>query len=287
MGNLIRNGGLLDGVTDWTASAGATRAVDETSVGAEGRLVLAVTRGVSSSVSATSSTATVTAGEPIEVMGLVGNSVLGSPQVSLEVVNGGGAVIGSVAIGYRRQGQGAPRRGLPLSFHEAYGVVAAPATGNARFVATSTGAAGAHVLYVLKPYVGRPLGYPARWDPGAHTNLDMNLPVWPSTLPHFRGDPALDPYPDFKEFAGDAGLPTTTPTYAGLHHRFRGQMRLTQEQADALDQFYASRAGEFYMVRPDNDTLCVAEWLADGAPRPVGSRGQFVFVEVGLHLRVA
>lgn len=290
MGNLIRNAGLVDGVTDWSASAGAVRGVDETVIGAEGRAVLTVSKAltVGQQVSATSSTAAVVAGEPIEVAALVGNSESGSPTVALQVLDGGGAVIGSTPVNYRRQGRGAPRRGLPLSFHDAYGVVAAPATGSARLAVVSTaGVASAHVLYVLKPYVGRPLGYPARWDPGQHTNPDMNLAIWPATLPRFRGDPAVEAFPDFKEFAGDAGLPGLTPTYAGLHYKYRGQMRLTQEQADVLDVFYASRPGQFFIVRPDNDTLCIAEWLADGAPKLAGTRGQFVFVEVGLHLRVA
>jgi hypothetical protein len=141
-------------------------------------------------------------------------------------------------------------------------------------------------IYAYRPYIGRPGLAPVRWDPGVHANPDLQLPVWPADLPGFRGQLTIDPYADLKPFAGDVGIPVNSRTYSGLQHQVRGQMRLTQEQDDTLARFYDAGAPEFYFVRPDTDELCIAQWLADGAPRLVETRGQFVFREVGLHIRL-
>lgn len=287
MGNGIKNAGLLDGVTDWSATAGAVRTVDDEVIGGPGRNVLTVTKTLTTgqSISAWSTGLAVTAGQVLEVFALSGNSEAGLTDLTLQVLDGGGTVIGSTPIALRRRGAGVPRRGLSVSFNDHFGKVAAPATGTARLLATSVAAANApHQLYLTKPYLAPARAGLARWDPGAHSNPDLDLPIWPADLPPFRSV-SPEPYANRKSFAGDVGIPGNTKLYGGpLHHAMRGQMRLTLETADVLDAFFESDAEPFYIVRPDTEQLCMAEWLDTGAPKPAEQRGRFTFVEVGLHI---
>ena len=289
MGNGIKNAGLLDGVTDWSATAGAVRTVDDATIGAPGRNVLVVTKTLTTgqAISAWSTGLAVTAGQIIEIFALAGNSEAGLTGLTLQVLDGGGAVIGSTAIAQRRRASGAPRRGLSIAFNDHFGKVAAPATCTARLLATSTATANAsHQLCLTKPYLGLAGAGLARWDPGAHTNPDLDLPIWPAALPPFRSV-SPEPYANRKPFAGDAGIPSSAKLYAGpLHHALRGQMRLTLETADVLAAFFESDAEPFYIVRPDTEQLCMAEWLDSGAPKPGEQRGRFTFVDVGLHIWV-
>lgn len=293
MTNLIDNAAGLDGVTSWSASAGATRAIDWSDLGGPGRAAIVASKALSigQTVALWSDVAAVTSGEALDVAAGVANSDGGAIVLQVEIVDGGGARIGLVNIPTSAPAYaGGPRRGLAETYRAARTRFASPATGFARLLATSTAAgAGTHRLALLKPLLARPVGrWPARFDPGEHVNIDLQLPAWPSILPAFRRDLQGRPYPSLAAFAGDAGIPANASINGGDDATLTGRMSLNPIEADALDQFYRqTRTGVFYIVRPDTDQLCMAEWLAEGAPALAGYSGINVVMEVGLHIWIA
>lgn len=253
MGNRVLNATGQDGVADWT---GAT-SVDETTVGAEGRVVI-----VSSGGSLRSSTTPVAPGQTVEAAGLVAGT---SAALVVEFLDGGGSVLQSAAIPVRSAGVGSPRRGIASSFTIARGRLVAPSsTASARLRATATG-----TVYLLRPWLestpygdGRSL-----WQAGPHTNPDLDLPVWPSALPILAEDGyTLEPIPTRAEFAGDVGVPITRSRSTTRRYKLRGTLALDSEEQDRLEQFFDDRNGAFWFTRPDNMALQRARWLADGEP---------------------
>lgn len=278
-GNLLRNAGLLDQVADWSSGGGALT-VNETTIGAPGRAVLVTGAG-----GAATSRVDVIAGEVLEISALAGSDG-DPPRVEFVVFDGGGAVIYATVIPYRRLAQGRGRRGLISTFNDAYARLTVPVTGRAWISFTSFGGVMSQI-YAMRPYIGRPGLAPMRWDPGAHGNPDLQLPVWPADLPSFRGQVTADPITNLKAFAGDVGIPANTRLYGELRHQYRGQMRLSPEQDDVLTSFYRSGAQRFFMVRQDTAELCIAEWLADGVPRLAEMRGPYAIRDVGFHTTIA
>lgn len=294
MGNLLTNASGLDGATGWTALGAGALAVDETTVGGPGRAVIrsAGAGAPGDVVGLVSAFVAVAAGQVVEAAGR--NAAVGGAWAQQLVWrDAGGAALAPTPIPLAYTGFGPARRGLPATFN--YGYLRAAAPANAASVAlqvqTTLGQGdGAYAVYALKPFLGAAPAdpRPTRWDPGAHVNPDLQLEIWPSILPPFRSDGLATPIANAKAWAGDAGIPIRETLYQDLHQEFRGQMRLSLEQWDALDAFYESSGDdEFYVVRPDTDQLCVAEWLADGAPKPASVSGPWIIAEVGLHLRVA
>ena len=113
------------------------------------------------------------------------------------------------------------------------------------------------------------------------------MAAWPSALPPFQADAGAQPIANAKAWTGDQGIPVREDLYRSLHFEYRPRMRLDIEGQDTLEQFFETQRDPFYVVRPDTDQLCVADWLADGAPKPVSINGPWTMVEVGLHLEVA
>lgn len=293
MSNLIDNAGGIDGVTSWSASAGATLTIDDAVLGAPGRNAIVAARAlaVGGTVALWSDVAAVTAGERLNVDGGIGNSEAGAPRLQLEILDAGASRISIVDVPTAAASYpGGPSRGIMGTYRSAQTQILAAATGFARLVATSTAVVGgAHKLALVKPLLARPVGrYSARFDPGDHVNLDLKLPIWPALLPAFRRDLQAKPYPSLVAFAGDAGVPANASVNGGDDATMMGRMSLNPVEADALDQFYRqTRTGVFFIVRPDTDQLCMAEWLAEGAPAPVGFSGVNVVMEVGLHLWIS
>lgn len=286
------NAGGLDGVTNWNAIGGGALAVDEAVTGGPGRAVIEVTGvgAVGGVVGIASDTVPIVAAPLVEAFGRYAASQ-GAWSLQVEW-RSGAAVLAQAPVTFAAAPVTAAKRGLPTTFAWAYSRLQAPGGADGmRLLATTTlAAAGAYSLALLKPYLGLAPAdpRPTRWDPGSHANPDLQLQVWPSDLAPFRSDQLPTPIANGKAWAGDAGIPVRESLYAGVHHEFRGQMRLSSEQFDVLDAFYDStQDAEFYVVRPDTDQLCVAEWLADGAPKPASLAGPWTIAEAGLHLRVA
>lgn len=293
MGNQIQNAGGLDGVTGWSATSGATRSIDEAVLGGPGRAAIIAAKALTSGqgLALWSEGFAVSSGQLIEAYGAVANSEAGLPGLALEIVDGGGAVLSSTALPVTpAQKAGGPRRGLASTYAQAYGRVTAAASGTARLKASSTATISAtHQLALLRPFLARPASAQrSAWDPGPHLNPDLQMKTWPASLPGIRRNLQIAPYADRVSFGGEVGIPTTGKLYGGaLQVAMTAQLSLDPEQADTLDRFYEDSTGPFFLIRPDTDQLCYAEWLADGAPRPTGYSGVNLVREVGLHLWVA
>ena len=199
-------------------------------------------------------------------------------------------IIANAALPVVQAGAGPASRGLGDTFAFAYGRVAAPdGSSYARLVIESSSGAGAYTVSALKPYLG-PVQFPnkrARWDPGIHSNADLQLPVWPPSLGDFLAEALPTPITNATSFSTDVGIPVRRDLYAALQYEFKPHLRCLPADVDALNQFYDDNRATFFVVRQDTDQLCIAEWLADGAPTAKERRGGFVLYECGLHLVTA
>jgi len=291
MGNGIKNAGFLDTVNDWTAiDGGSTLSVDESALGAPGRAVLTAT-GLAATIGFRSVAAACVAGQILEAYAGLAVSA-GAETLSVEWLNADlSETIATVAIPITAAQSGPASRGLSGTFDQAWGRVVAPAGAlNARLLIEASHAGGVdYTLSALKPYLAPVLNTAQRacWDPGAHDNADLQLPLWPSTLGPFLAESLPTPYPNATGFASDTNIPARADLYTQLHYEYRGRLRCQAADQDALDQFFINTRDPFFVVRQDTDQLCIADWLADGAPKAMEQRGAYVIYEVGLHLYVA
>ena len=290
MSNRLLNAGGLDGVSGWNAVGGSTIAVDASVLGAPGRAALSAAHTPTDLVGLQSGRMDATAASTWEVYAGVA-APTAAPQLSVQWINeGANTVVRTDVVPRVCAGVGVSRRGLASTFDRFYGRLTRPA-GADRFslVADAPDTGGGVVLGLLKPFMAPAPAdpRPTLWDPGAHNNPDLQLPAWPSELPPFQADALAQPIANAKAWAGDAGIPVREDLYRSLHFEYRPRMRLDIAGQDALDQFFAAQRDSFWVVRPDTDQLCVAEWLADGAPKPVSNSGPWTMVEVGLHLEIA
>ncbi len=292
MGNALKNAGFVDTHTDWAQTGSATLAVDETTRGAPGRAVLTLSRTASGSGQAATAyglAGAVTAGDPIEAFGLYGASGAAA-ELAVAIYSGGGSLLSRTVVPQMRAAQGTARRGVASTMAYGYLLTTAAATGTARLeLKTTSAAAGATVGWLAKPYldkayVARP--YPV-FDPGAHTNVDLQLPVWPSSLPPISDEGySATPTDVAGEFATDSGVPIYPRRTGAPWWMVRGQMLCDPLQQDALDTFFRD-ARKFWFVRPDTGDLCIARWTKDGTPRPARQVPGKAYVAVGLLLQVA
>jgi hypothetical protein len=296
MGNGLKNAGGLDGVLNWNVTGAGALGVDESVQGAPGRGVFvqsAATAGAGQAETFSDFIA-VAPGQLTEAFGFWRTSGGDGYGLYVEWLNGAAAVIGPatpvpLVTPSRTPGQAAVR-GLAYMFNSSYGRLVAPA-GSAFMrlgLATNLAAVGPYSLALMKPYLALAPTYsrPTVWDPGSHTNPDLQLPVWPSILPPFQADQLPTPLSNMASYSTDTNISTTRDVYTQLQYSFKGKMRLDATQVDALDQFYLDNRSGFFVVRPDTQQLCVGFWTDDGAPTPVESRGPWTFVQIGLRLAV-
>lgn len=296
MGNEILNATGLDAANDWESPLGGFLSSDEDVVGRPGVAVLgatrlAVARGVK--VDLCSSTVAVVQGEQLE--GLIYFAAAGgSAALELEIVDGTGSGdnVASRQILPLRSPRGlgrAPRRGIPEDFSFASFVIRAPESGFARLRVVATAFGGDVAAYALRPFLS-PVAVPGRrqtWAAGQHSNADLGLDAWPSTIPPpIAGSFAAEPISSRKGFTGDSGVPAYRRlTTSGGRWLARASWKLSTRARDVLDQFFRETSGEFYFVRPDTFQLCRAQWT-DKDPRDTGSGGDRT-TEVEFLLEVA
>ena len=253
MSNKVLNASGLDGVTDWT---GAT-SVDETTIGAPGRVVL-----VSSSGSLRSTTTPVEPGAVIEAAGAY-QATGGGAVLEVEFLDVSLAVIETTAVPVKRYPSGSPRRGIASTFALARGRLLVPVgAATARLRARGTG-----TVYLLRPWMETVLygEFGSTWQTGQHSNPDLALSSWPTKLPPLdEGGYSVDPIPRRKSFAGDAGVPMTRELSSTPRYMLRGSLRLDAEEQDRLEDFFALADSPFWFTRQDNLQLCRAYWTADG-----------------------
>ena len=306
MGNRLSNAGFIDLAAGWTASAELTLAADEAVRGAPGRIALVG----SGNATAPNQTLTVqpatgvrpalTAGDLVEASAFIVAFVAGeavAPTARLVFRDAGGASLGAATdlsvmpAALSLHGEGV--NGLSATFRRAWGRAVAPAgTASATIEARVTVPTSGQVvqLAVLKPLVdtvatGR--SEPLLWDPGVHAAADLQLPAWPNTLKPFQAGPGSEPKVAVVEFEAGPSRPTSRSTSLDPARRFNGTVRCDPVQRNILEAFWRSRPGDFWIVEPDSERLCVGAFAADGAPRMAETRGPTSMISVGLWLETA
>ncbi|WP_332657369.1 hypothetical protein [Brevundimonas sp.] len=298
----LPNAGFLDLAQGWTASSALALSVDETTRGAPGRQVL---RGTGTAASdgfltlqpATASRPSAAHGEMIEAQAFIAAHVAGvasQPTARLVFRDGGGSQISALDIPVRPallslHGEGVA--GLTDTFRRAYLRAAAPSgTATATLEARASATTGQAVdLAILKPLVGpvpATRAEPLLWSPGIHVEEDLQLDVWPSLLKPFQARSTSEPQAGRVEFTAMLDRPVSRRTSADPARRFDGLLRCDPVQRAILETF-ARTAGDFWIVEPDSERLCVGSFAADGAPRLVEDRGPTVIMGVGLWLETA
>lgn len=303
MSNRLPNAGFLDLTQGWVSSSSLALTVDETNRGASGRQVLrgtgvAAADGYQTLQPATAFRPAAAPGEVIEVQAFIAAHVAGAavqPMPRLVFRDGGGAQISALDIPVRPallalHGEGVA--GLTDTFRRAYLRTPAPAgAATATIEARVAAATGQTVdIALLKPLVG-PVpagrGEPLLWSPGVHAQQDLQLPAWPSLLKPFQARGGSSPKPGRAEFESATDRPVSRRTAIDPARRFDGAIRCDPVQRAILENFARSVPGDFWIVEPDSERLCVASFAADGAPRMVEERGPTVIMNVGLWLETA
>lgn len=269
MSNQQPNATFLDGVTG-AAGANLTLTVDESIYGAEGRIALV--GSVSSPGVATLAlpAVTVVANQLTEVFlhaGVVNGS---STTVSLRTGSPGSYTY--VQVPLVKAAEGLPRRGLPGSFGYYYGKVRPVDGGAAQLVITSNLSSGGKIA-VVKPFVdpSAPTKGKQCWQPGPHSNPDLNLPSWPTDLPDLDAD-GFEPTSNQsrKGFTADDFVESTVRVSRQRRVMLRGTLTLNMEERDRLEQFFTNTAEPFWFTRRDTQQVYQARWAADGEPTDSG-----------------
>lgn len=301
MSNGLKNAGYLDrnvsGVpANWAAGSGAI-VVDEDVIGGPGRAVLLVS-GTAGTLTAHSDPIACSVGDVIEAAGGIAASA-GTVSLSVEFLNVSNASVSVVPLPVLEKPNGQTvKRGLRNRFGWGFARIAAPSSAaKARLVITAAATGGgSHWGALLKPFLalldGDATAERQPWDPGAHDNLDLNLPTWPTSCGRFNSGGQFKPVSNVSSYATDANIDTNSILYQDVEIDWTFEVRCKPDQHDDLEAFWAACMASdgspiFYVVRPDTDALCFATWLKDGAPRPVDGRGPTLMVEGGLHLKVA
>lgn len=264
MANQLRNATFLDGIADWQPTSG-NLGVDQAVLGARGRHVLVNAGGGARSASAVP----VVQGRPLEAF-VAAWAPGGPPSVDVLV---GGVVIAAVPMTAKADGRGA-RRGVPGSFYQ-YRLPPTPSPSTGVAELRITGAGGQ--VAITKPFLDGDarLGHPQCWQAGPHTNLDLNLPAWPSILPQINmGDFNAQATPMRAGYDSDSGIPFTRMRKRTPWSVVQGTVRLNFEQRDVLDQFWLSGIQPFWFVRHDTMQLMRTRWHPDGDPTDQGDGPQ-------------
>ncbi len=307
MPNGLWNAGFLQGTDHWATVSGGTFVVDEVSRGAPGRAVLRSSRVVASVGTtvqiepAVASRAVVDAGEVVEfsagALGLLGVAETPvAPRAFAVFYNGAGGVIESRPLRVLSPevvGHGLGLSGVRASFYRVQQRETAPAAtvkASLWVEAASTAPNQTVAILLLKPMVGRVAAgraLPLNWDPGQHDGADLAFASWPDILRPFRSGAGGEVQPGRVEYQAGAGRPKSRRVALDPVRRFLGQLRCDGVERAALEQFWREGPGDFWIVEPDTDRLCIASWTADGAPLMTEQRGLTCLMQVGLWMETA
>lgn len=273
MPNKIKNATGLDGVANWT---GAGLTIDETVAGSPGRAVIKSTGASLASAAIALNGATVVYASAHHEH---------DRNLAIQWLDAGGAQVGQNLMPLIRFGDFRARRGIPSTFDFSRGAATAPG-GATQYRLASIGAAG---QLLLQPFASTD-GFEC-WTPGPHDNPDLNLDVWPVTLPDLR---ELDSprSPTRRSFDTDSGIPSGSRIATRGRILLTGEFRLSLEQLDTLEQFHEARnllpeSRPFWFVHPDTRRLCRAWFNPDDGDPSVSAGGRDRRVRVGLLLEVA
>lgn len=307
MGNGLWNAAFLQGSAHWSTVGGGALTVDETLRGAPGRAVLKASR-LAATVGLTvpveppaADSVPVSAGDVVEfsagALGLLG--VVEAPAVPRAwavFYDASGTALETRPLVVRPPEVAAHGLGFAgvrasfFGFQQRETAPAGAAKATLRVEAVSTAANQNVSVLLLKPLVGRiPAGrsVPLLWDPGQHDNTDLMFTAWPDVLRPFRGGGGGEVQPGRVEYQSGAGRPKSRRVALDPVRKFMGQVRCDGIERAALEQFWREGPGDFWIVEPDTDRLCIASWAADGAPMMMEARGLTCLMQVGLWMETA
>ncbi|PZU71650.1 MAG: hypothetical protein DI531_15410 [Brevundimonas sp.] len=305
MANGLWNAGFLQGGAHWLSTG--TLSVDEQNRGAPGRAVLRASKVVPTSGAsvqiepAVADRVAVAAGQVVELSGaalglLSASETPAAPRAFVIFYDAGGWVVESRPLAVRPPeiaGHSPGRAGVRGSFYSILQREVAPAaTAKASLwiEAQSTAANQTVTVLSLKPMlalVENVRSVPMLWTPGQHDDPDLGFQAWPDILKPFRSGAGGEPQPGRVEYQAGAGRPKSRRVALDPVRKFVGQVRCDGVERAALEQFWREGPGDFWMVEPDTDRLCVASWAADGAPTMVEQRGPTCLMQVGLWMETA
>lgn len=292
-GNAITNAGGVEGVAGWVGSAGSVLAIDDTVRGFDGRMVIRAAKNVALNevvTLANQPAVAISSDQYIEAFAHHGAN-RGSTTLKLQIFSDAAATVllQTIDVPTQTAGDGNPRLGLSKSYTFSHLRMKSPVTGFMRLqVSNSPTSAGLMQVLIMRPYleaVSQKTKYRC-WDPGPHIDPDLNLPHWPSDLPHLRAENFSVPViPSRVAFSGDKGIAVTKKLTRSPWYQAMGQVRGDQETHAILDQFFRTQPEPFWFVRPDTLQLCRAYWLAEGEPSSSGL-GANKIIEFGLQLSI-
>lgn len=305
MANGLWNAGFLQGVAHWTSAGALT--VDEQNRGAPGRAVLRASKVMATSGAtvdlqpAAAGRPGVEAGQTVQLsgsaLGLLGTvETPVAPRAFAVFYNAAGGVIENRPLTVRApeiSGHTPGRAGVRGSFYTIQQREVAPAAAakaSLRFEAQSSAANQTVAILALKPMLAAVepnRSVPLLWTPGRHDDPDLAYEAWPEVLKPFRNGAGGEPQPGRVEYQAGAGRPKSRRTALDPVRKFIGQIRCDGVERAALEQFWREGPGDFWIVEPDTDRLCVASWAADGAPVMVEQRGPTSIMQVGLWMETA
>lgn len=291
-GNELTNAGFAEGTSFWDYAGNSGPAyIDETDYGYDGRPVFVV-NGTGTSVVVAQTSAKwvpVTTGQILEVFGhIAGVNINPRLQVDFFSTLDITSFVTAFEASVTSKGDGSPRLGLSKSFDFCHSRMVSPITGYARFSVQGPITGSNPKILFMKPYLERVLPKTKYrcWDPGKHVNPDLQIPHWPSELPHLRADQFSAPIiPSRVGFSGDKGVSVTKKLTRSPWYNVSGQLRGDQETHAILDRFFRTAPEPFWFVRPDTLQLCRATWMAEGEPSMSGL-GPDKTIQFGLQLSV-
>ena len=291
-GNELTNAGFAEGTSFWDVLGNNGAAyIDETVHGYEGRSVFALngTNGTNFSITQNAAYKTpVTLGQVLEVFGHHAALKATSKLVVQFSANVNFTAPTEIEVPILNKGDGDPRLGLAKSYNFSHARINSPVNGYARIRLLGTPNAANPRLLLMKPYLERVLAKTKYrcWDPGKHVNPDLQIPHWPSELPHLRADQFSAPIiPSRVGFSGDKGVSVTKKLTRSPWYNVSGQLRGDQETHAILDRFFRTAPEPFWFVRPDTLQLCRATWMAEGEPSMSGL-GPDKTIQFGLQLSI-
>lgn len=292
-GNELTNAGFAEGISFWDYAGNNEPAyIDETDYGYDGRPVFVIngSGGTMAAAQKLTDMLPVTVGQVLEVFGHVsGVNVPTALNVSFFMARTDASFNTAIPVPLSSKGDGSPRLGLSKSFDFYHGRIISPINGYARISVNSGAPTGPNSkLMFMKPYLERVLPKTKYrcWDPGKHVNPDLQIPHWPSELPHLRADQFSAPIiPSRVGFSGDKGVSVTKKLTRNPWYNVSGQIRGDQETHAILDRFFRTAPEPFWFVRPDTLQLCQATWMTEGEPSMSGL-GPDKVIQFGLQLRI-
>lgn len=292
--NGVPNAGFLMGATAWAIGGGGTGApvIHESGIGAPGRAVMAIARTGASGGGVYAQAPLMALGGPNRIVEVQARVAAGVAPALVQVLWYNITTLLSTtsapAVG---AGAPAPVWGVADSFNDVWFTATPPASAtHASFaLAQASGSTVSHWLSRPAMFVHDSVPQiRTRFDPGPHTQTDLQLAVWPRELSYFLADQTTRESGTARAmFMGDSGVSRPRTLARKPRRTLSATLRCDPVQVAILESFHAAQGGrDFWLVDPVDDTLCRARFGEKG-PEFVANQGFTSLWRVQLETRVA